>query len=151
MNTSMNPWKVTTIGLVLVAATALVTTFVIGQKSETESTTTAPTTQKKKVSMDQPRRATQADIDACNQKADDATTSKTTEILKDAAIGGLGGAGVGAAGGAIADGGKGAGKGAAIGGIVGAAAGALYGINENKKFDEKYSQAYASCMRSRGY
>ncbi len=61
------------------------------------------------------------------------------------------GAAVGAAGGAIADGGKGAGKGAAIGGLVGAGGGTLYGLNENRKHDEQYRNAYARCMRSRGY
>jgi len=61
------------------------------------------------------------------------------------------GAAVGAAGGAIADGGKGAGKGAAIGGVVGAGGGTLYGLNENRKQDQQYRAAYASCMRSRGY
>jgi hypothetical protein len=61
------------------------------------------------------------------------------------------GAAVGAAGGAIADGGRGAGKGAAIGGLVGAGGGTLFGLNENRKHDERYRDAYARCMRSRGY
>src|SRR5437899_891254 len=59
--------------------------------------------------------------------------------------------GRGAAGGAIAGGGKGAGKGAAIGSVVGAGGGTLYGLNESKKHDERYREAYAGCMRSRGY
>ena len=58
---------------------------------------------------------------------------------------------IGQAGGAIAEGGKGAGKGAAIGGVLGAGGGTLYGLNENKKHDEAYRAAYARCMRSRGY
>jgi len=53
--------------------------------------------------------------------------------------------------GAIADGGKGAGKGAAIGGVLGAGGGTLYGLNENKRHDERYREAYGNCMRSRGY
>ena len=48
---------------------------------------------------------TQADIDACNEYAHDQTKSGTGEVVKDAAIGGLGGAAVGAGGGAIAGGG----------------------------------------------
>ena len=44
-------------------------------------------------------------------------------IAKPGALGGLVGAGLGAAGGAIADGGSGAGKGALIGGLIGAGAG----------------------------
>src|SRR5205809_851732 len=47
--------------------------------------------------------------------------------------------------------GKGAGTGAAIGGLVGAGGGTLYGLNENQKHDQRYRDAYASCMRSRGY
>jgi hypothetical protein len=38
-----------------------------------------------------------------------------------------------------------------IGGVLGAGGGALYGVNENRKSDERYRAAYASCMRSRGY
>jgi hypothetical protein len=30
-------------------------------------------------------------------------------------------------------------------------AGTLYGVNENKKHDESYRNAYAACMHSRGY
>jgi hypothetical protein len=92
-------------------------------------------------------------INACNRYAASRPTTKdkTVEVVKDGLIGGAIGAAVGAAGGAIADGGKGAGTGAAIGGVVGITGGALYGLNENKKNDERYRQAYASCMRSRGY
>ena len=42
-------------------------------------------------------------------------------------------------------------KGAVIGGLVGAGGGTLYGLNENKKHDESYRNAYAACMHSRGY
>jgi len=95
----------------------------------------------------------QVAIDACNQQAAARTrqTSKTIEIVKDGAIGAAIGAVVGAAGGAIAGGGSGAGKGAAIGGVLGAGGGALYGVNENRNNDARYRDAYASCMRARGY
>ena len=95
----------------------------------------------------------EATIEACNRVAAGAPTTKdkTVEVVKDGAIAAAVGAAVGAAGGAIADGGKGAGKGAAIGGVLGAGAGALYGLNENKKNDERYRDAYAACMRSKGY
>lgn len=96
--------------------------------------------------------------DACNQYASRQTGSgpattkdKTIEVVKDAAVGAVGGAAIGALGGAIADGGKGAGKGAAIGGLAGGGAGTLYGIYANKKNDEGYRSAYASCMKSRGF
>ncbi len=147
---TLNPWKLATIGLLLVGATALVTTFVVGQKSDTESTS-APTKPLKKNAAIEHHRNTQADIDTCNRLASSSMGDKTTEVLKDTAIGAAGGAGVGAAGGAIAQGGKGAGKGAAIGGILGAVGGALYGVNENRQQDEQYRAAYASCMHARGY
>jgi hypothetical protein len=94
---------------------------------------------------------TQADIDSCNNSARDQSRTGNSEILKDAAIGGVGGAGVGAAGGAIAGGGSGAAKGAGIGAVVGAAAGTLYGLNERNKGEAAYEDAYRSCMAQRGY
>jgi uncharacterized protein YcfJ len=94
---------------------------------------------------------TQDDIDSCNAYAKDQAGGGTREVLKDAAIGGVGGAAVGAGGGAIAGGGSGAGKGAAIGAVVGAAAGTLYGLNENRRGSTDYEAAYRSCMSQRGY
>src|SRR6267378_3724254 len=96
---------------------------------------------------------TQDVVDACNRyaAAQVGERDKTTDTVKDAAVGAVVGAAVGAAGGAIAGGGKGAGKGAGIGGVLGAGAGPIYGLNENKKHDENYRAAYASCLRSRGY
>jgi uncharacterized membrane protein len=96
---------------------------------------------------------TQEVIDACNRYAAEQAgqQEKTAQVAKDALIGAVAGAAVGAAGGAIADGGKGAGKGAAIGGVLGAGGGTLYGLNEAKKQDERYRDAYALCMRARGY
>jgi hypothetical protein len=35
--------------------------------------------------------------------------------------------------------------------VVGAGGGTLYGLNENRKHDERYRDAYASCMRARGF
>jgi hypothetical protein len=171
MGNSWNPWKVTTIGLVLVMATALVTGLVVanwsGSSSDREklavptarSGQPAKTTGVKAPQVAQasspaaPVVPTQEVIAACNRYAESQVgeQDKTKEVVKDAAIGAVVGAAVGAAGGAVADGGKGAGKGAAIGGILGAGGGTLYGLNENKKNDEKYRAAYGSCMRSRGY
>ena len=96
---------------------------------------------------------TQSAIAACNQAAATQTghRDKTVDTVKDAGIGAIAGAALGAAGGAIAGGGKGAGTGAAIGGLVGAGGGTLYGLNENQKHDQHYRDAYASCMRARGY
>jgi len=171
MDKSWNPWKVTAIGMALVMATALVTGLVVanwsGSAHEPESKMAAPGTRPgqparpvAKSSTPQvaqvpavPAVPTQETVAACNRyaAAQVGEQDKTKEVVKDAAIGAVVGAAVGAAGGAVADGGKGAGKGAAIGGILGAGGSTLYGLNENKKNDEKYRAAYASCMRSRGY
>ena len=168
---SMNPWKLATIGLLVVGGTVMVTTFVTGQKSTVDSGAAAnaasqgavsrkassasvahsrpqPTAASKPISQAQPSPAV---IEACNRYANEQVTGKTTEVVKDAGIGAVIGAAVGAAGGAIADGGKGAGKGAAIGGIVGATGGTLFGLSENRANDEKYKAVYTSCMHSKGY
>lgn len=172
---SMNPWKLATIGLLLVGGTVMATTFVTGQKNAPEPSPVTPTAAQPapqpaavhKASSPSPAPArpqqaaspvpvqraqpSPAIIEACNRYANEQVTGKTTEVLKDAGIGAVLGAAVGAATGAIADGGKGAGKGAAIGGIVGATGGTLFGLNENKANDEKYKAAYTSCMQAKGY
>ncbi len=156
-----NPWKLTALGMALIVVTALVTGLVVANWSGREADRPAATSTgasrpaPARLATSQPVSTvpTQAAIDACNQyaAAQIGQRDKTMEVVKDAAIGAILGAAVGAAGGAIADGGKGAGKGAAIGGIVGAGGGTLYGLNENHKQDERYREAYGSCMRSRGY
>ena len=149
-NITIDTWKMTAIGLVLLVAAVGITTFVVGQSREGESPKATPKATSKRAAIEH-HRTTQVEINQCNEYADSQVTSKTTEVLKDAGIGGVAGAGTGAAGGAIASGGSGAGKGAAIGGIVGVVGGTLYGLNENKAHDERYQKAYASCMRSHGY
>jgi hypothetical protein len=168
MDNAPNPWKLTAIGMALVVVTALITTMVVANWSGRSAappdavsaspampaSATAPTPFAV-VAPAQPAPAvpSKVAIDACNRYAATrpSTNDKTVEVVKDGAIGAAIGAAVGAAGGAIADGGKGAGTGAAVGGVVGATGGVLYGLNENKKKDERYRHAYASCMRSRGY
>jgi hypothetical protein len=153
-----NPWKLTAIGMALVAATALVTGIVMASRSKPDETAAAASAVKAPARpvaqvTARPRVPEQVVVKACNDHAAMATgpRDKTVEVVKDGAVGALLGAAVGAAGGAIADGGKGAGKGAAIGGLVGAGAGSLYGVNDNRKHDAAYREAYSSCMRSRGY
>ena len=123
------------------------------QRTEPRVATPSATPPQRATSPTVPAVPTQAAISACNQyaAAQVGQRDKTVETVKDAAIGALLGAAVGAAGGAIADGGKGAGKGAAIGGMVGVGGGTLYGLNQNKQNDQRYRDAYATCMRSRGY
>ncbi len=160
-----NPWKLTAIGMAVVAVTAVVTGLVVahltGPRSEQTAAVQAsppavpppPPAPAAPVSPQAPRVPTQAVVQACNEAAaaQGGRRDRTAEVVKDAVVGAVAGAAIGAAGGAIADGGKGAGKGAAIGGIVGAGAGSLYGLNENRKHDQAYRDAYAACLRARGY
>ena len=159
-----NPWKMTAIGMALVVTTALVTGVVVANRSKPEerpAKSIGATTSEPAARPAAPAHATAptpavpkaAVVKACNEQAATASgpRDKTLDTVKDGAVGALLGAAVGAAGGAIADGGKGAGKGAAIGGLVGGGAGALYGLNENRKHDAAYRDAYASCLRARGY
>ncbi|MBI2544337.1 MAG: hypothetical protein HYW16_03835 [Candidatus Rokubacteria bacterium] len=127
-----NPWKLTTIGLLLVFATALITALVMANwggndKPQAPRASTGGAVRPAVI-------PTVADIEVCNAKAKTQVGDKTTEVLKDALIGGAVGAGVGAAGGAIAGGGK-----------------TLYGLNEANKNDVRYQEAYRQCMRGRGY
>ena len=169
-----NPWKVTALAMALVMATALVTGLVVANWSGSSLDVAQPASAPASARLVQQARPTGARpapsqtvqaipsapaiptkevVDACNRHAaaQIGESDKTTEVVKDAAIGAVVGAAVGAAGGAVAGGGKGAGKGAAIGGVVGAGGGTLYGLNENKRNDEKYRAAYSSCLQSRGY
>ncbi len=158
-----NPWKLTTIAILLMLATALVTGMVVanwtgGEKTTAEAPKAGPrsaarATSAPGVAAPVSAMPTQDVVDACNRHASTQSgqRDKTMDTVKDAAVGAVVGAAVGAAGGAIADGGKGAGKGAGVGGVVGVGAGTLYGLNENKKHDERYREAYAGCLRSRGY
>ena len=106
---------------------------------------------RKRPTLPQPAYPPQSVMERVQRYANERVSSKTEEVLKNAALGAAIGAAVGAAGGAIAGGGSGAGKGAAIGGVTGVAGGTLYGLNENKSHDAQYQTAYASCMRSKGY
>jgi hypothetical protein len=148
-----NPWKMTAVGMMLVVATAVITGLVVASWGPKEGTTPASSSSATARRAAEPiaRTPSQADVDACNQYAKAQAGNKAIEVVKDGASGAVAGATVGAAGGAIADGGTGAGKGAAIGGIVGATAGTLYGLNETKKNDARYVEAYRACMKGRGF
>jgi len=172
-------WKFTTIGILVVVATAVITGLVVANRTASDpaavaQSSTSPSASPSSVAQappappatppaatSVPRRSgvpSQEAVNTCNRQAAAQAgsapregTDKALDVGKDAGIGALGGAAVGAAGGAIAGGGKGAGKGALIGGLVGAGGGTLYGIWDNKKNDERFREAYASCMRARGY
>ena len=148
-----NPWKIATIGMSVVVSTALVTGLVVAGRTGHGVERDAPSLGAPRASAPSPGVPLQVSVADCNQiaAAQVGGHDKTGEVVKDTAVGALIGAAIGAAGGAVADGGKGAGKGAALGGIVGGGGGSLYGLNENKKHDEAYREAYARCMAARGY
>ena len=77
-----------------------------------------------------------ADVEACNQYAKAQAGDKAIEVVKE---------------GAAAEAGRGAGRGVANSGMVTAAAGTLQGINERKKNDARYVEAYRACMKGRGF
>jgi hypothetical protein len=157
-----NPWKLTAIGMALVIVTMLVTGLVVanwsGREIDKKVVDVSPGRSAPRVATS-PAAPTaagvppQSAINTCNQSAaaQAGQREKTKDTVIAGAIGAVAGAAVGAAGGAVIDGGSGAGKGAIIGGIVGAGGGTLYGLNENRKHDESYRNAYAACMHSRGY
>ena len=149
----MNPWKVATVGLLLIGVTALstgVTTAYFMRPSATatpaasmpaagsapsEALQLAPAPPAVRYVAAQPAsrpvaaRAPRVVRASSVPVAADcySTGDRVWRIAKPGAIGGLLGAGLGAAGGAIANGGKAAGKGALIGGIAGAVLGGGYG------------------------
>jgi hypothetical protein len=133
----VNPWKLTAIAMALVMATALITGLVVanwsgGAPEPKAAATPAPAAPKPVAQAAVPPPDA---IAARNRYAGSraAPRDKTLEVVKDAAIGAAVGAAVGAAGGAIAGGGT------------------LYGLHDNRKHDERYREAYATCMRGRGY
>jgi hypothetical protein len=168
-------WKFTAIGILAVVATAVITGLVVANRTAPNtsgppsSVAQAPTAPAAAPSAPAAAAApatraprsgvpSQEVVNACNHRAAAQAGSapregkdKVIDVGKDAGIGALGGAAVGAAGGAIAGGGKGAGKGALIGGLVGAGGGTLYGMWDNKKNDERFREAYGTCMHAHGY
>ena len=143
----MNPWKLATIGIVGVLTTALVTGMTTawmvrtpGQHEAVNAVSAAPAAPVRyAVATPQPRAvatrsASSASVRPVAVGADCGTTTgdRVWRIAKPGLIGTLLGAGAGAAGGAIANGGDAAGKGALIGGLAGAALGSAYGAYQTK-------------------
>ena len=156
----MNPWKLATIGISLVAVTALstgVTTAYLMRPSavpipppatvETPAMTAVepapPATPVRAVPARTPvaaprpaqrvARVASPVVTAAAPASCESTGDRVWRIAKPGAVGGLIGAGLGAASGAIADGGKAAGKGALIGGIAGTLLGGGYGAYKTKQ------------------
>ena len=141
-----NPWKLATIGLALTGVTALstglTTAYLVRPSSEgvVSQAVAAPIQTAVRRAVVAPAVATPAAprvvrTAAVQTVADDCSTGgqRALKIAKPGLIGTLAGAGLGAVGGAIADGGKAAGKGALIGGIAGAALGSGYGAYKTQQ------------------
>ena len=158
-----NPWKLATIGLSLVGVTALSTGLttayvmrgperlssaeasapvaatapLVAPSAPVVRTTSAPVHVRSAVATRPPAvtHAVTTRPAVLTPVATDCSTGadRAMKIAKPGLIGTLAGAGLGAIGGAIADGGSGAGKGALIGGLAGAAAGGGYGAYKTKQ------------------
>jgi hypothetical protein len=146
-----NPWKLATIGMALVGTTALGTGLTTSYLARTPAPASAQdvTPSPRVVATPRALVATRPSVapgpvvqvapSAAPPRVTPVSTGTTVSadctsggdramrIAKPGAIGALIGAGLGAAGGAIADGGQAAGKGALIGGLAGAALGSGYG------------------------
>jgi hypothetical protein len=153
-----NPWKLATLGLALTGVTALstglTTAYLVRPAVEGAGSravaTPAPVAATRASMMATPAPviapavATPAPVAprpvvvrpvAVQTVGNDCSTGgqRAMKIAKPGLIGTLAGAGLGAVGGAIANGGSGAGKGALIGGIAGAALGGGYGAYKTKQ------------------
>src|SRR2546425_2536879 len=103
----------TTFGLLLVGATALVTTLVMSYRADHDDLKQTGAASRANASARKASVPSQLEVAACRAYAQQRTEDKTMPVSKDVASGGAGDAGVGAAGGAIAGGGIDARKGAA--------------------------------------
>jgi len=126
------PWKMTAVGMMLVVAVAVVTGLVVaGWGPRPDPAASSASVAGERVAALGSAIPAQADVDACNQFAKAQAGDKAIEVVK--------------------DGGAGPGKGVANGGIVAPTAGTLYGLNESKKNDARYVEAYRACMKGRGF
>src|SRR5881397_2698679 len=104
--TIWNAWKMTTFGLLLVGATALVTTLVMSYRADHDDLKQTGAVSRANVSARKASVPSQLEVAACRAYAQQRTEDKTMPVSKDVASGGAGDAGVGAAGGAVAGGGR---------------------------------------------
>lgn len=124
-----NLWKMTAVGMVLVVSIAVVTGLVVAGWGPREGgAPPSASTPARVASVANPE---PGDVSACNQYAKAQAGDKAIEVVK--------------------DGGPGAGKGAAIGGMVAGTAGTLFGLDDTKKNDARYVEAYRACMKGRGF
>jgi hypothetical protein len=143
----INSWKIATAAIALIGVTAVATTAYLMRSDS--GPTLAPTPAVAQPLPPAPPTPTVRYVAARSAPvavaprvvrtaapvaADCVTTGdRVWRIAKPGAVGGLLGAGLGAAGGAIANGGNAAGKGALIGGLAGAVLGGGYGAYKTKQ------------------
>jgi hypothetical protein len=162
----MNPWKVATLGIVTVLVTALsagvTTAYLMRPAALPETETLVPARARYAVATASAPRAVAAapaplrtatvrPVAMSNVPADCETGGERAwRIAKPGLVGTLLGAGLGAAGGAIANGGDAAGKGAMIGGLAGAALGVGYGAYKTQQECGTVFGGSGSPLESRG-
>src|SRR2546426_5850361 len=96
--TIWNAWKMTTFGLLLVGATALVTTLVMSYRADHDDLKQTGAASRANASARKASVPSQLEVAACRAYAQQRTEDKTMPVSKDVASGGAGDAGVGAAG-----------------------------------------------------
>src|SRR3989475_9568343 len=82
------PWKMTTFGLLLVGATALVTTLVMGYRADREDVKQSKATSRANAPVRKTSVPSQIEVEACQAYAQQRTGDKTMDMAKDVAIGG---------------------------------------------------------------
>lgn len=92
-----NAWKMTTYGFLLVGATALVTTLVMGYRADREDVRQTWAASRANVSAWKAGVPTQQEVADCRAYAQQGTEDKTIVVSKDLGSRGVVGAGVGAA------------------------------------------------------
>ena len=131
-----------TIGMALVVVTAVIAGLLVsgrGSRAGLEAFLSSvispapPAGETAKVIAQSP---SPTDFEACNQYAKAQAGDQAIEVVKE---------------GAAAEAARGAGKGAANRDMVAAAPGTLHGINERKRNDARYVEAYRACMKGRGF
>ena len=121
--TDWTPWKMTTFGLLLVGATALVTTLVMGYWADREDAKQTRAASRANASAQKASVPRQVGVEACQAYAQQRTEDKTMMA---------------------------AGRDVEIVGVTGAMAGTRYGLNETKRHDAQYQAAFHSCLRQKG-
>ena len=121
--TDWTPWKMTTFGFLLVGATALVTTLIMGFWADREDAKQSRAASRANASARKALVPSQVDGEACQAYAQRRTEDKRMDADKEVAVGG----------------------------VAGAITGTRYVLNGTRRHDAQYQAAFHSCMRQKGY